>query len=188
MIMRNILVVIFLLGSFHVTAQVSNKYSDLPALVKSGDTIYVTTENVRYIIGGDVHLGLGTLPNGNFKFIRIARNNPKTIHLYQLKSDWRGHFFRIKDVFKVGSDDRGYAFYLEIDGGLAVNYECDIVNALRSGEVVVDGYTPPSQKPVVVEQQHLSIADELKKLKELKDEGILTQDEFDTQKQKLLSK
>ena len=33
----------------------------------------------------------------------------------------------------------------------------------------------------------MSLADELKKLAELKDAGVLTQDEFDSQKQKLLA-
>lgn len=35
-------------------------------------------------------------------------------------------------------------------------------------------------------QQGLSVVDELKKLKQLKDEGILTDEEFDVQKKKLI--
>ena len=45
-----------------------------------------------------------------------------------------------------------------------------------------------SHQPTVIVQGQMSIADELSKLKSLVDAGILTEDEFAQQKQKLLSK
>jgi len=44
----------------------------------------------------------------------------------------------------------------------------------------------PTPKPVVVETQPTSVADELRKLKELADDGVITAEEFEAQKRKLL--
>ncbi len=45
----------------------------------------------------------------------------------------------------------------------------------------------PNVAPVTIVQSHLDVADQLAKLAKLKDQGILTQDEFDAQKMKLLN-
>lgn len=45
-----------------------------------------------------------------------------------------------------------------------------------------------SSSPTPTNQQQLSVADEIRKLKALLDEGIITQQEFDNQKKKLLAK
>ncbi len=48
--------------------------------------------------------------------------------------------------------------------------------------------TPLVQQPPHPQQSPTLVADELLKLKQLLDMGVLTQEEFDQQKQKLLSK
>ncbi|MBL0309105.1 MAG: SHOCT domain-containing protein [Bacteroidetes bacterium] len=41
---------------------------------------------------------------------------------------------------------------------------------------------------MIIQQGSVSVADELKKLKDLLDAGVLTKEEYDAQKQKILSK
>ena len=63
----------------------------------------------------------------------------------------------------------------------------DIDNAINSAEIVVPEEFRPKQKPLVVEMnQNISVADELIKLKKLMDEGVITNEEFQSQKKKLL--
>ena len=60
---------------------------------------------------------------------------------------------------------RGYTYYLILGGGQAMNLECDVENALKAGEVIVDGYTAKANRPNTRQQNEvLSIADELRKL------------------------
>jgi hypothetical protein len=47
--------------------------------------------------------------------------------------------------------------------------------------------TKSNAAPVTIVQSQLDVADQLSKLAKLKDQGILTQDEFDAQKKKLLN-
>ncbi len=180
----------FLLAGLNASAQIGT--SNNPECKADGETFIVTEGNLRFTPSDNIKLGIGTLPNGDFKYISFSRNNwvsamnadPRANYL---GAKWTGHLFKVKGFIEYGNKRRGYTYYLRLGGGNIVDYECDIINALRTGEVVVEGYTPPSQRPVIVEQNS-SVADELKKLKELKDQGVLTQEEFDAQKQKLLNK
>lgn len=65
----------------------------------------------------------------------------------------------------------------------------EVVNVLS---VIIDevdrkGTTQPQIQPQISKQETLSIADEIKKLANLRDEGILTQEEFEKKKASLLS-
>jgi hypothetical protein len=65
----------------------------------------------------------------------------------------------------------------------------DVENAITFGELIVPVEFRPKKESVVVEvKQQTSVADELKKLKALLDDGTLTQEEYDAQKKKLLEK
>ncbi len=66
-----------------------------------------------------------------------------------------------------------------------MNYEIDIENAIRSGELIVPDEFLPKDK-----SQHLNQEtkyDRLKKIKELKDSGVLSEDEFQKEKDKIMS-
>ncbi|MFD7295509.1 SHOCT domain-containing protein [Streptomyces sp. NPDC059897] len=65
----------------------------------------------------------------------------------------------------------------------AANQYVNAFNALAAQLANEDGSAPPDQE---ARPQTLSVADELGKLKALVDQGVLTQDEFDQQKQRLL--
>jgi hypothetical protein len=180
--MRKIILGIVIIITFSGNAQ----NSDLPKVV--GDTL-ITTSGYKAIVKDDLKLGVGTLPNGNFKYIQTSSASWVTAGGSQITvgKAWSGHLFRIKKIRKQGSDKRGYTYWLVLGGGNIVNYECDIENAIASGEVVVpDEFKPKMSSTIVI--SNISVSDELVKLKKLLDDGILTKEEYDTQKKKLLSK
>lgn len=79
------------------------------------------------------------------------------------------------------------------------DFVCDIVAALESGEISamqsITNVVQTPQQPETVSAQPdnkattspaISVADELAKLKKLMDEGVITKEEFEAQKKKLL--
>jgi hypothetical protein len=79
---------------------------------------------------------------------------------------------------------------------LMILFSCSSKNLKKVGEYlkknIGDKYRKPSEVQIKEEQYadkiYSSVADEIRKLKSLFDEGILSQDEFDQQKNKLLNK
>lgn len=161
------------------------------------DTLF-TTCGYKIIEGQDVKIGVGATPDGDFKFIR--RNSASMFSYYSttgykglanaanaFSRSQSGLKYKIKSVEKRGSKKHGYVYYAKIGSGM-VNYEIDVENAIASGELwVPDEFKiKPVNKIVVETKQQISVADELAKLKKLYDDGILSKEEYDVQKQKLL--
>ena len=94
--------------------------------------------------------------------------------------------FKIVRIDKRGTPKHGYVFYPIINVG-ATRYEIDIENAINVGEVNLPGMAR-NQKNINTADSGLSIADELIKFKKLKDDGVITEDEFQKQKEKLLNR
>ena len=68
-------------------------------------------------------------------------------------------------------------------------FRSDIDNGIAVGEIEVPEEFRPKPKAVTVEaKQNISVADELTKLKKLRDDSVLTEDEYQAQKKKLLDK
>ncbi|MBK9401755.1 MAG: hypothetical protein IPN36_13160 [Bacteroidetes bacterium] len=99
----------------------------------------------------------------------------------KLGASWAGFNFRIKDIKKSGTPKRGYKYYIVCGGGNIANYWIDIEEAIPTGEV----YVPNEFKPKP-QTNSTGLADELLKLKKLLDDSLLTKEEFDIQKKKLL--
>lgn len=156
------------------------------------DTLFLNDGN-KFVIGEKLYLGHGTSHNKSFTYVYISPNNwvsvmGGNVDRY-LPATWANNELQIKDFKLYGRKKTGYKWYIVVGGGNIVNYWCEINEALEAGEVI----TPITQakkaeqnQPIVI-QQATSKADELKKLKELLEEGILTQEEFDTEKQKILN-
>ena len=163
--------------------------SELPRIDK--DTLF-TTSGYKIVNGQDIKLGTGSLPYGDFKYISISSTSWLTAgstNQEPVGRKWNGHLFKVKKVRKEGTKKRGFTFYLVLGGGNIVNYECDIESAIATGEIVVPEEYRLKQKAVVVEiKQPISVADELTKLKKLYDDGVLTKEEYEAQKKKLLEK
>lgn len=182
--MKRLLVAPILLFSLHVFCQENTMYPK-----EIGSTLY-TSPIDSFRKGMDVIVGTGTLPDGSFKYISTSSkswtaimatsNNGTNRAITPLGKGYAGLKLRVKSVEVRGSKNRGYKYYLMVGGGNIVNYEVDLLSAISAGELVVNDRpaTPGNNK---------SVADEIAKLKELLDKGVITQEEFDQQKKKLLT-
>ncbi len=167
----------------------------------NGDAL-VTSFGYKLFKGESIKLGLGTKPDGDFKFIRISsksifRNTSATPNesndANALNSRYANLKYEIIRFEKKGSKKHGYVYYAVINpGGLIgtdnpfglVKYEIDVENALKAGELELPEQYQPKKE--ISTAASFSVSDELSKLKKLLDEGVINQDEFDKQKKKLL--
>lgn len=155
------------------------------------DTLY-STSGFKITPEQKIKLGTGSTPDGSFKFVRINSNS-----FFSYSSDkpndannanagprsMSGHEYKVAKIDKRGTRKTGYVYYAVLAG--LPRYEIDVDNAIAVGEIVV----PSEYKPGAKSQpaSTMSLADELKKLKDLLDQGALTKDEFESAKKKLLS-
>lgn len=168
--------------------------SELPRI--NNDTLF-TTSGFKILDGEKIKIGTGSMPDGDFRFIRT--NSASLFRYYSttgynglanqansLPRSQSGLTYKIKRLEKRGNKRHGYVYYAIIGSGM-VNYEMDVENAISAGEIVVPDEFKPKPKTQVVEvKQQISVADEIAKLKKLYDDGVLTKDEYDAQKKKLL--
>jgi len=155
------------------------------------DTLFISPYDY-YWKGCHIKTGPGTLPNGDFKYITSspsswvalmnASANDPLKGVVPLKSWASGTMLTVKEIRATGSRKRGFKVWLIVGGGNIVNYLVDIEFATGAGEVISNN--PQYQKKNV---SPFSIADEIKKLKDLLDAGAITQEEYDNQKKKLLN-
>ncbi|MBN9297338.1 MAG: SHOCT domain-containing protein [Filimonas sp.] len=171
---------VFILALFTCLSGFSQ--TGLPKLDK--DTIF-TTSGYKIIAGEEIRLGAGTMPNGDFKFIHVSRkspfNNGRNFNA-SLDRSSSGHVYKVAKVVDYGSSKAGYTYYALISLG-PMRYEIDIENAIASGEIAV----PNEFKKTTPTTTSGSTADELIKLKKLLDDGVITKEEFEKQKSKLLN-
>ena len=175
-----------------------DKDSTLPKLVD--DTLF-TTSGYKIVVGQDINLGTGSTPDGDFKFIRrnssgfgtmmvMTDNNSYNKSQLSLPRNMAGHKRKVVKIVTRGNKKIGKTYEPLITFGSG-RYEIDVDNAIASGEIVVpDEFKPkPKVTTTVVEvKQQVSVADELIKLKKLFDDGVLTKEEYEAQKKKLLEK
>lgn len=188
--MKRSILCILIFTTIHLNAQENSN------LRYENDTLY-TTSGFKITEKQNLKIGTGTMPDGDFKYIRIAATS-----LFQytgtdrsavnsansLNARSAGFEYKVVRIDKYGNKKRGYVYYPIINVGL-VRYQIDIDNAIASGELVVPDEYKPKAKPLLVEiKQPVSIADELAKLKKLYDDGVLTKEEYEAQKKKLLEK
>lgn len=98
---------------------------------------------------------------------------------------WAIYFFKKLKVFEISFAGGKIAFMSS-----SYNLE-EMQNFQKSLRKAKDNYTPAPQyvvnNPAPTNNAVSSVADELKKYKELLDTGIITQEDFDTKKKQLLS-
>ena len=189
-----LLLVLFGLSlSFSVSAQ------DYPKLSDNEDTLFLTP-SCKFIAGSDIKAGTGSTDDGSFKYIRISTsswthysstNSPNGREANQansLPAKMSGLKMHIKKIKFVGNKKRGYTTYLILGAGSLTNYECDITQAIKCGEIECDGCETKSKNSTTIINNTPSMADELLKIKKLKDDGILTEEEYKIQKTKILNK
>ena len=151
-------------------------------------------------IGEEIRLGRGSDDNGTFRYIQVneasmmrAYNTNGTQRGVQeanaLPNKFNGLKGKIIDIVDRGNKRTGYKVFVIIGVGEMRRYQIDLDSALEYGEVIVDGYVNPNKKEEIkaVASSSSSIADEIKKLKELKESGIITEEEYEKAKSKLIN-
>ncbi|MDQ1090197.1 MULTISPECIES: SHOCT domain-containing protein [unclassified Siphonobacter] len=135
--------------------------------------------------GEEITLGNGTMPNKFFAFIYETPAYQHSDERERLTSFSNGKKAKVKSLLVRGSKRTGYQVIARIGIGTLTNYWVELDNAIEAGEVTLpEPYASHLQTPVA---KPFSVADEIRKFKELMDEGVLTKEEFETQKKKLLN-
>lgn len=161
------------------------------------DTLYLAKGGFL-VEGQQLKLGKGSKDNGDFRNIQVSSSSLMRAYntngtnygvqeansLSNQYNDLEGKVIRFE---KRGTKRTGKKYVVILGVGLPQRYEIDIDNAILSGEVILEGYNLPEAKSDE-SNSNISVADELLKLKELKDAGILTEEEFNAQKEKVLNK
>lgn len=195
--MKRIIFLVLVLNGFFSYAQKKSKEERKAILeqkkleVKNKDTL-IASNGMKFYKGAIIKLGVGSTDDGNFKFIR--RNENSIFNYYgddsqkvnaanSLPRNQSGYNVIIKRVENRGNKKKGYIKYAVFTLGI-VNYEIDIENAINTGEVESSGIKNDKNKS----SNNFSVADELSKLKKLFDDGVISKEEFDEQKKKLLER
>lgn len=159
------------------------------------DTLY-TASGYKITAGQELKAGIGSMPDADFKFIRRSATslfnyssqrgyNGLVNQANAFPRNSSGHEFKVIRIDKRGNKKNGYVYYPILGGG--IRYEVDIDNAIRVGEIEVPELFRPKEKLLQVElKQPISVADELTKLNQLKKDSVITEEEFQVQKKKLL--
>lgn len=180
----------------------SNAFSqDADSPSKLVDDTLFTASGYKIMVGQYIHLGTGSTPDGDFKFIRrnssgfgtmmvTTDNNAYNKSELSLGREMAGHKGKVVKIVSRGNKKIGITYEPLVTFGMG-RYEIDIENAIASGEIIVpDEFKPKSKTTATVVEikQQISVADELTKLKKLADDGVLTNEEYEAQKKKLLEK
>lgn len=143
---------------------------------------YNASNGVFYKIGDTVKLGRGSNTNGKFNYITygglMATSDPEQ---NKLTSGWAGYNVIIKKIASY-SVKGSTKIYFTVSGTIG-NLILDVENAIETCEIMPCKET---NKPIIIDQREEDKYDKLKKLKELLDSNIITQEEFEKEKAKLL--
>ena len=141
---------------------------------------YTASNGVTYKIGDKITLNKGSNFNGSFNYVQIGGwGMSMNAEANKLPSTNNGLIVTVKKIKKIKRNVfKGVVF--TVDGGNISNYLLIIEDAIKSCEI-----TPCDKTTKVVVKE--SKYDKLKKLKELLDTNVLTQEEFESEKKKILS-
>ncbi|HWD88570.1 MAG TPA: SHOCT domain-containing protein [Mucilaginibacter sp.] len=144
---------------------------------------YRASNGKTYHPGDTIRLGLGSMPNGDFKFIQINQllpgpPDPRRSGAMAARKDMTNNGYVIKKITNVDQMTGGTKVAITIKTGGLPTCDIWIEDAIAACEV----QPCANQKGGAT----VSVADELIKLKKLLDEGAITKSEYDTQKKKLL--
>jgi hypothetical protein len=145
---------------------------------------YKASNGITYHPGDTVKVGLGSMPDGNFKYIQINQllpgpPDPRRSNSMTARKDMSGSGYVIKKIQNVRQMGGGEKTVITIKTGGLPTCDIWIEEAIAACEV-----TPCNNQKSA---QASSVADEILKLKKLLDAGAITQAEYDAQKKKLLA-
>jgi hypothetical protein len=168
-----------------------------------------TNTDLMYVAPGqmDARILTGSQQSGLKGSIQTYNSNFDLSSVMQPKN--AGKEFIVVNLKRSGNKKSGYSYMPVIaepvDDGIIKSkssvgnlgterYFIQYENAVQTGEIFYPGKTPKSSSTqtvevkLVQEKNLTSLADELKKLKELFDSGVLNKQEYDEAKKKILSK
>lgn len=134
---------------------------------------YKASNDKLYEIGDKIKLSRGSGQNGNFVYLTLGGLGLRGLSS-QLDHTYTGSICTIKKIKKT-NDER--IIFIVGTGGLS-NFELSIEDAIATCEIADCKNNTSTNIP--------SKFDELKKLKELLDAGAITEQEYQTEKAKLL--
>lgn len=148
-------------------------------------TEYKASNGIIYHVGDTIQLGRGSRDDGSFNYLQV--NNTFSAFVggepnQGVAKSFSGTNVIIKKIREMNMRGASKVYFV-VGGGSITNYWLMIDDALATGEVI-----DPTKKNMENNKQNTtgSKADKLRELKELFDEGILTQEEFDKEKKKIL--
>lgn len=151
----------------------------LPATAQTKLPEYKASNGITYHAGDTVKLGRGSATNGNFLYVQVAglaaSGNADENNLPRRFASSNAVIKKIITWKQKGAQK----IALVVGVGLLTNYYLYIEDAIATCEV--EDCKDPSQ-PVASTDKY----DQLAKLKKLLDDGVITQDEYDKEKKKLL--
>ena len=145
---------------------------------------YTTKAGTTVQKGDTLRLGRGTLPTGEFQFIYVPANALLGSPQVNFSSQLNNLFVVVKDLRLQHSKMYGDKTVAVIKAN-TINGCVDLDGAEQAGEII----TANTRKTAVSAaggSPAVSTADELAKLKKLYDEKVLTKQEYEAQKAKLL--
>lgn len=171
--MKKILFVLFaILSTIVIKAQL------VPGKVVEGPiTLF---DDYKINKGDTLYFGQGIGAMTNFIYIRSGDN---------LAGPGLAGTKLVIKALKLDVSKLGKKYYAVVNPGSIFNYSVELENAIRFGEVIgvnsiKFNQKKQSQTPEI--QTKSSVADEIKKLKELLDGGVISKSEFEAQKKKIL--
>ena len=144
-------------------------------------TSYTALNGINYKVGDILWLGKGSGVDGQFEYVKIggwAKKLSSTPMRLSYKNENRP--FTIKKIFKYRSE-KWKSVHLTLGSDSSTNYTMDLDNAISNGEV-----RQSIEKRNTNQQRNYDKYDKIAKLKKLFDDGALTQDEYEREKEKLL--
>jgi len=198
--MKKLLLLLTLSIGLSSFAQNYNPNRGKEQISDQGHTIEKRTIKIKQggeiTIGDDVLIGDGASPDGTFRYIQVneasmfrGTNTGGTHYGVQqanaLPNKYAGLKAKVVDFQERGNRKTGYKMFVIVGVGEVKRYQIDLDSALKFGELIVEGYVNPN-KETKTQNTNSSLADEIKKLNELKESGILTEEEYQKAKQKLL--
>ena len=144
---------------------------------------YKASNGVVYKVGDNIKLGRGSGANGDFVYVTLGGwGMVAEGKVTPLPPSNAGLVVTIKKIKKY--DYKHYkGVYFTIGGGNITNYNLDIENAIATGEIA-----GPKNKNMAQEKTNAAPDkyDELMKIKKLFDQGVLTKEEYEAEKKKIL--
>ncbi len=145
---------------------------------------YKASNGIIYKVGDQIKLGRGSGANGAFVYVTMGGwAMIESGKITPLAPSNAGLIVKIKKIKKYNYKHYK-GVYFTVGGGNITNYNIDIENAIAAGEI-----QSPINKKLTQEKNNNNNDkyDELLKIKKLFDMGVLTKEEYEAEKKKILN-